>query len=192
MTDQRSYRRLGEFATVSRIDAIASILGRYGLVVVIGWIGALKFANFEAHQIQPLVANSPFMGWLYHIFPVYTFSALLGVFEVSGAILIAIKPLAPRLSVVGSLIAILLFIATISFLFTTPGVGEPAGGGFPALSLIGEFLLKDIPLLGLSFWTLADSLRAVERQVVTADAVARPHSKTRVLHRRGKRAARCG
>jgi reactive chlorine resistance protein C len=35
---------------------------------VIGWIGALKFANFEANQIQPLVANSPFMGWLYDIF----------------------------------------------------------------------------------------------------------------------------
>ena len=50
--------------------------------------------------------------------------------------------------------------ATISFLFTTPGIDEPAGGGFPAISLVAEFLLKDIPLLGLSFWTLADSLRA--------------------------------
>jgi hypothetical protein len=36
--------------------------------------------------------------------------------------------------------------------------------------LTGKFLLKDIPLLGLSFWTLADSLRAVERQVATTDA----------------------
>jgi Protein of unknown function, DUF417 len=61
-------------------------LGGYGLVVVIGWIGALKFANFEAHQIQPLVANSPCMGWLYNIFPVYTFSALLGVFELAAAV----------------------------------------------------------------------------------------------------------
>jgi uncharacterized membrane protein YkgB len=114
------------------------------------------------------VANSPFMGWLYDIFPVYTFSALLGVFEVTAAVLLAIKPLAPKLSVGGSLLAILLFLATISFLFTTPGVGEPAGGGFPAISLIGEFLLKDIPLLGLSFWTLADSSRAAgSRQAAT-------------------------
>jgi uncharacterized membrane protein YkgB len=58
------------------------------------------------------------------------------------------------------LLAIVLFRATISFLFTTPGVGEPAGGGFPAIPLIGDFLLKDVPLLGLSFWTLADSMRA--------------------------------
>lgn len=35
-----------------------------------------------------------------------------------------------------------------------------AGGGFPALSLTGEFLLKDIPLLGLSFWTLSDAIKA--------------------------------
>jgi len=145
---------------ISTIDSIASILGRYGLVLVIGWIGALKFANFEAHQIQPLVANSPFMGWLYAIFPVYTFSALLGVFELGAAVLIAIKPLSPKLSIAGSLLAIVLFVATVSFLFTTPGVGELAGGGFPALSLTGEFLLKDVPLLGLSFWTLGDSIRA--------------------------------
>jgi uncharacterized membrane protein YkgB len=151
-----------EIVKVSRIDGIASILGRYGLVIVIGWIGALKFMNFEANQIQPLVANSPFMGWLYGIFPVYTFSALLGLFEVTAAALLAIKPVAPALSIAGSLLAILLFVATISFLFTTPGVGEPAGGGFPAISLIGEFLLKDIPLLGLSFWTLADAMRAAK------------------------------
>lgn len=142
------------------IEGIAGVLGRYGLVVVIGWIGALKFMNFEAHQIRPLVAHSPFMGWLYQFLPVYGFSALLGVFEVSAAVLLAIKPFAPRLSIVGSLLAIMLFVFTISFLFTTPGVGEAAGGGFPALSLTGEFLLKDIPLLGLSFWTLADARRA--------------------------------
>lgn len=147
-------------AKTSTIDTIAGILGRYGLVLVIGWIGALKFANFEAHQIQPLVANSPFMGWVYHVFPVYPFSALLGVFEVTAAVLLAIKPVAPKLSILGSLMAIGLFVSTTSFLFTTPGVAEPAGGGFPAISLLGEFLLKDIPLLGLSFWTLADSIRA--------------------------------
>ena len=96
------------------------------------------------------ISISPAYGGDPSIFPVYAFSALLGVFEVAAAVLIAIKPSAPRLSIIGSLLAILLFLATISFLFTTPGVGEPAGGGFPAISLTGEFLLKDIPLLGLS------------------------------------------
>lgn len=149
---------------VATIETVGSVLSRYGLVLVIGWIGALKFANFEAHQIQPLVANSPFMGWLYDFLPVYTFSALLGVVELTAAVLLAIKPVAPKLSIGGSLLSILLFVSTISFLFTTPGVSEPAGGGFPALSLTGEFLLKDVPLLGLSFWTLADAIKAVKQR----------------------------
>src|ERR1700739_1266333 len=157
---------ISAIAKTSTIDNVRGVLGRYGLVIVIGWIGALKFANFEAHQIQPLVAHSPFMGWLYHVFPVYPFSALLGVFEVTAAVLLAVKPVAPKLSIVGSVMGIVLFLDTIRCLFTTPGVGEPAGGGFPAISLLGEFLLKDIPLLGLSFWTLADSIRAARRPSV--------------------------
>src|ERR1700721_1545853 len=97
---------LGDRAVrVSTIERIAGVLGRYGLVLVIGWIGALKFMNFEAHQIQPLVAHSPFMGWLYQFLPVYGFSALLGVFEVGAALLLAIKPLAPKLSFVGVFLA---------------------------------------------------------------------------------------
>jgi len=164
MTISTNRRPVDRFLNLTAIDAIAGVLGRYGLVIVIGWIGALKFADFEAHQIQPLVANSPFMGWLYSFMPVYTFSALLGVLEVSCAVLLAIKPFAPKLSIIGSLIAIVLFISTVSFLFTTPGIGEPMGGGFPAISLLAEFLLKDIPLLGLSFWTLADAVRAANRR----------------------------
>jgi uncharacterized membrane protein YkgB len=116
---------------LATIDTIGAILSRYGLVVVIGWIGALKFANFEAHQISPLVANSPFMGWLYGFLSEYTFSALLGVVELTAAVLLAIKPIAPKLSIGGSVLSIVLFVSTISFLFTTPGVGEPLGGGFP-------------------------------------------------------------
>jgi uncharacterized membrane protein YkgB len=110
------------------------------------------------------------MGWLYDFLPEYTFSALLGVVELTAAILLAVKPFAPKASIIGSLLAIVLFLSTISFLFTTPGVGEPAGGGFPALSLVGEFLLKDVPLLGLSFWTLGDAIRAVQhRRPAAAD-----------------------
>ena len=100
------------------------------------------------------------MGWLYNIFPLYTFSALFGVFVLAAVVLIALKPIAPRPSIAGSVLAGVLLVSMISFLFTTPGVSEPTGGGLPALSPIGEFLLKDVPLLGLSFWTLADSLRA--------------------------------
>jgi reactive chlorine resistance protein C len=129
-------------------------------VVVIGWIGLMKFTSFEAYGIEPLVANSPLMSWMYDLFSVTTFSALLGVVEVAAAVLLAVKPWAPRLSTVGSVIAIGLFVATITFLFTTPGVFEASQGGFPMLSTSGQFLIKDVALLGLSIWTLTDALRA--------------------------------
>ncbi len=148
----------------SVLEVIASraggVLARYGLVVVIGWIGLLKFTSYEAHGIQPLVANSPLMSWVYEIFSVTTFSTLLGVLEVSTAVLLAVKPWWPRLSALGSVVAIVLFLATISFLVTTPGVGEEAAGGFPLLSSTGQFLIKDVALFGIAVWTLADALRA--------------------------------
>lgn len=144
------------------LDSLGANLARYGLVVVIGWIGLMKFTTFEATGIQPLVSNSPFMSWLYDVFSVTTFSALLGVVEVAAAVLLAIKPLAPRLSAVGSVIAIGLFIATLSFLFTTPGVFEASQGGFPMLSSTGQFLIKDVALLGVSVWSLSDALRTAK------------------------------
>jgi reactive chlorine resistance protein C len=143
------------------VDMVGGLLARYGLVIVIAWYGGLKFMTYEAQGIQPLVSASPFMGWLYDIFSVYTFSALLGVFELAAAALLAVKPWWPRISVLGSLLAIMLFAATISFMATTPGVFEASAGGFPALSLAGGFLMKDIALLGIAVWTLTDALRAL-------------------------------
>jgi uncharacterized membrane protein YkgB len=82
------------------------------------------------------------------------------VFELAAAGLLAVKPSWPRLSLLGSLLAIVLFTGTISFLFTTPGVTEATAGGFPALSITGEFLIKDVALFGVAVWTLFDALRA--------------------------------
>jgi reactive chlorine resistance protein C len=147
----------------SVVGVVGPLLARYGLVIVIAWFGVLKFTAYEAQGIQPLVASSPFMSWLYDVFSVRTFSSLLGVFELAAAALIAVKPWWPRLSIVGSILAIVLFVATISFLFTTPGVTEASAGGFPQLSMTGGFLIKDVALLGVSAWSLADAIRDSRR-----------------------------
>ena len=78
------------------IDAIGGLAARYGLVIVIAAFGLLKFTDYEAQGIQPLVSESPVMSWLYDIFSIYTFSVLLGVFELAAAVLIAVKPWWPR------------------------------------------------------------------------------------------------
>ena len=141
------------------VATVGRYLVRYALVVVIAWIGALKYGAYEAAAIQPLIAHSPIFSWLYSIFSVRTFAAVLGSVEIVAALLIAVRPLAPRISVLGSAMGVLLFLSTLSFLFTTPGV--TAAGGFPVLSgLPGQFLLKDLVLVSASLWTLGDSLGA--------------------------------
>ena len=134
-------------------------LVRYTLAVVIAWIGALKFTTYEATAIQPLISHSPVFSWLYSIFSVRAFAAVLGTLEIIAAVLIAIRPLAPRISVIGSAMGVLLFLGTLSFLFTTPAV--TAASGFPVLSVLpGQFLLKDLVLVSACLWTLGDSLGA--------------------------------
>ncbi len=143
------------------VAAVGRYLVRYTLVVVIAWIGALKYTSYEATAIQPLIAHSPIFSWLYSILSVRTFAAVLGSLEIVAALLIAVRPLFPRLSVIGSAMGILLFLSTLSFLFTTPGVTVASAGGFPVLSgLPGQFLLKDLVLVSASLWTLGDSLSA--------------------------------
>jgi reactive chlorine resistance protein C len=48
-------------------------------VLLILWMGAMKFAVYKANGIPPLVANSPLMGWLYRFLSVQEFSDSLGV-----------------------------------------------------------------------------------------------------------------
>ena len=141
------------------VATVGRYLVRYALVVVIAWIGALKYTGYEAAAIQPLIAHSPIFSWLYSILSVRTFAAILGSLEIVAALLIALRPLAPRISVIGSAMGVLLFLGTLSFLFTTPAV--TAASGFPVLSVLpGQFLLKDLVLVSASLWTLGDSLGA--------------------------------
>jgi len=140
-----------------RFRKLSEFLLRYGLVLVLGWIGAMKFTAYEAAGIKTLVATSPFMSWLYKFFSLQATSNIIGVTEVTAAVLIAIRPLSARLSAVGSVLAAFTFLTTLTFLFSLPG-WENSLGGFPALSGSGGFLLKDTVLLGAALFTLGDSL----------------------------------
>jgi uncharacterized membrane protein YkgB len=125
---------------------------RYGLVFLLLLYGSFKFFAFEAEAIQPLVANSPFLGWLYPIFGVQGTSSLIGVFEIATAVLVATRPWLPRVSGYASLAGSLTFVVTLSFLFTTPCALDPTSPAF-------GFLIKDIFLLGAALVTAAEALR---------------------------------
>lgn len=141
------------------LNAIGQSVMHYGLVIILLWIGAMKFTAYEAAGISGLVANSPFMSWTYSIMTERQFSTALGIVEILVAILIAVKNYYPKVATIGAVAAIGMFLTTLSFMITTPGVFEPEAGGFPALSVVpGQFLIKDIALLGISIHLLADAL----------------------------------
>ncbi len=151
------------------LENVGGAIIRYGLVIILLAVGALKFTAYEAEGIQGLVANSPLMSWAYSVFSVRSYAALLGIIEITLGILIATRPFAPKISAIGSIGSIFMFLITLSFLLTTPGVWQP-GYGFPFPSpMPGQFLVKDIMLLGAAIWTAGEALRASNMNRAVSD-----------------------
>lgn len=153
-------------AIPDRLTTAGQLVSRYGLVVVLAWIGLGKYVKMEA---RVLIEHSPLMSWIYHVLGVGAVAATLGTAEIVAAVLIALRPLWPRLSAVGSAMAVVLFLGTLSFLFTTPGVVVNHAGPIPVLGAQpGQFLLKDLVLIGVALWTLGDALAAGTRRAPAA------------------------
>jgi uncharacterized membrane protein YkgB len=182
------------YCEAARLDRIGMGLLRLGLVIVLLWIGALKFVPYEADSIVPLVANSPIMSFVYrHRAPeyqrymnregelnvahrqwhesngTYTFARALGVVIVFIGVLIALHPYRPQIAAVGSFLLVFMALTTLSFLITTPEAWvSPLGDtahGFPYLSGAGRLVIKDAIMLGAAVTTLADSAKAYLRSL---------------------------
>ena len=155
-------------ASPEALGAGITKLGGYGilasLAVIYFWFGGMKFTAYEAEGLVPLVQNSPLLSWMYDIFSVRGFSTFLGFVELTIGLLIAGRVLSPILSAIGGFLSAGLFVTTLSFMISTPGVFEPSLG-FPAISVApGQFLLKDIGLLAASVFVLGHSLSAMGRK----------------------------
>jgi uncharacterized membrane protein YkgB len=137
----------------TRLETLAAKVLRFGLVTLLLLFGAMKFTALEAEAIQPLVEHSPFISWVYALFGARAGSGVIGVIELSAALLICMRRWQPLLAAVGSLLAVGTFLVTVSFLVTTPGIWEPTNP-------FGGFILKDIVLLGAALWSSAEALRA--------------------------------
>ena len=132
--------RVAILSTASKLDRLGMVMLRGALVLVLIWIGGLKFVDYEAESIVPLVANSPVMSFLYRqpteyrshmnregeLNPqhrawhrengTYSFSHGLGVVIVCIGLLIALYPIKPELSALGSCLLIAMSCTTLSFL----------------------------------------------------------------------------
>ena len=130
---------------------------RVAILIIFVWIGGLKFWNYEAEGIVPFVANSPFMSFFYtHHAPeykeyklkegefnevkhnwhkennTYGFSYGLGILIMSIGILVFLGLFFPKVGLVGSLLAIIMTLGTLSFLVTTPEVWGTQSGKWGA------------------------------------------------------------
>lgn len=174
------------FEYAARLQQTGIQLTRIGLIVVLIWIGGLKAFRYEANGIVPFVANSPFMNFFYHHDApdykthmnkegeykpdniawhkennTYAFSYGLGALIVGIGILIALYPVAPGVSAVGSFLAFGMSLVTLSFLITTPEAWVPDLGdsehGFPYLSGAGRLVIKDVIMLGAALVTMSQA-----------------------------------
>src|SRR5882724_5169360 len=173
---------------IAHSDRVGIPLMRVAIAIVFLWIGALKFAPYEADSITPFVANSPFMSFFYEhpaeykahlthegeLKPAerawqtanntYGFSDGLGTMEITIGLLTLLGVFSRRWGIVGATLSFLTPFVTLSFLITTPEAWVPALGdaqhGFPYLSGGGRLVLKDVMLLAGGLVIMADSARA--------------------------------
>ena len=132
-----------------------ALLVNYALALIFVWFGLLKFTQYEAAGIAPLVMNSPIVAWWHGLFGIAGTSRMLGIYEVLTGVLIAARPFQPRLAAIGGAMATICFAVTVSFMLSTPGVAQPGFGNPLALSPFpGQFLLKDVVLLAAAIGIL--------------------------------------
>jgi uncharacterized membrane protein YkgB len=57
----------------SDIEKFAAQTGLIGIILVMGWIGSMKFFLFEAQGIEPLLRHHWVFGWMYNYWDVQGF-----------------------------------------------------------------------------------------------------------------------
>jgi uncharacterized membrane protein YkgB len=134
-------------------------LVRWSMVAIFVWFGTQKFTHYAAHEIAPLMVNSPFFSWLM-AFGEDGAARIVGTIELTTATLLIIGACKPLVSALGAGLASGTYVFTVSFIFTTPGITLKNASGIPiSSSLVEMFLIKDIALLGACLALLFASVR---------------------------------
>lgn len=118
------------------------------LIIVLGWIGAMKFTSPEADGVWPLLTSSPIFNWWITDFGKQTASNIIGGIELLTVLLLTGHWWNRRAFDLGLVLSAATFIVTLSFLVTFSASWTV---GFPNLASIGHFLLKDAILLAAVF-----------------------------------------
>jgi uncharacterized membrane protein YkgB len=149
--------------TTQNLEQVGSAVARWGLILCLLFIGLAKFTPEEAQGIQPLIAHSPLMAWMYSVWNLQGVSNVIGTIELTLAGLLVLGIWSARASLLAGVGCAITFVLTVSFIFSTPGALVFAHG-LPALGGTGQFLIKDVVLLGASVSIVGRPLAALRRQ----------------------------
>lgn len=149
--------REGVRELADKVVAVGRFVGLLGVVLVLLSIGGLKFTQVEIDGLKPIIEPTPWLAWMYPTFGEAGTSYLLGVIEIATAILLMLSCWSVRAGVIGGAVAALTFFVTTTIMFAAP-IWETVSGGFPWINELGQFLLKDVALLGISLGILGESL----------------------------------
>jgi uncharacterized membrane protein YkgB len=138
---------------------------RAAMVVIFAWFGYDKWWQSEITGLLPLITHGPLIFWMPAVLGLKGTSILLGTAEWTFGTLLFLGFWNKKLGALGALGATFSFIATFTIFPFVPGAWEPTAGGFPAMTLVSAFLLKDLVLLVVAIYLLKQDLsRVVEAQ----------------------------
>jgi uncharacterized membrane protein YkgB len=136
---------------------VAFLIISIGMIVMLLWAGSYKMTAPGAEGIVPLVSNSPLIWWHFKLFGPYIGSDIIGLTEITAAILFIAGYFKPKAGVIGGLITTLMFFTTSTMVMTTPGaiISVPGIHGMRYMSNLGLFLFKDVISLGASLYLIS-------------------------------------
>lgn len=157
------------------MDFIVDTLGRSGLlrrdldyhllraamVIIFAWFGYDKWFESEITALVPLITHGPFIFWTIPVLGIGGTSILLGASEWTFGSLLLLGYWNKKLGVLGALGSCCTFIATLTIMPFAPGAWDPGAGGFPAMTIVAAFLLKDLVLLTVSVYLLKQDVERV-------------------------------
>lgn len=123
---------------------IGYLVSLFGTVLILLWIGLLKFTPTEANGIKPLIENHPLSFWMYKVFSIQMVSNIVGTVEFIVAILLLLSLKFQQVKKYAGIGMCIIFVMTLSYLFTTPNMWKEMDG----IPTTDFFILKDIMLLG--------------------------------------------
>lgn len=175
-----------EAASLDRnIADIGKFIARYGLAIILLWLGAMKIFTNETDALQPQTQLQPnqsaaqtaqatptgaeataadarnmMYSVLYATSGLQNQSQIQGFLEIIAGGLLLFRQVWMYVGLAGSILAMATIYSQLTLLATSQSAWLSA---FPYATISGQFLLKDIALFGVALWSLGDSLTDLRR-----------------------------